>query len=93
MKQDTKQLKNSILDLAFMPLRLANGGKDYVLDTYGKEYKKCGGNGYIAGGKAMVTTGLVVTSDFLSNVAAWLNQKKEQSKDVAKGTKDQVQEK
>ncbi|KAI4243995.1 MAG: hypothetical protein L6R40_003206 [Gallowayella cf. fulva] len=84
MKQDTEKIKNSILDLFFMPLRLANGGKDYVLSTYGNEYKKCGGNGYVAGGKAMITTSLVVTSDSLSWLADYLNQKKEEAKDVAK---------
>ncbi|KAI4235354.1 MAG: hypothetical protein LQ352_008101 [Teloschistes flavicans] len=93
VKQDTKKIKSSILDLAFMPLRMATEGKDYLLETYGKEYKKCGGDGYIAGGKAVVTTGLVVTSDSLAWLATYLNQKKEQSKDLAKETKEQVQEK
>ncbi|KAI4201299.1 MAG: hypothetical protein LQ350_003337 [Teloschistes chrysophthalmus] len=93
VKQDTHKIKNSILDFAFMPLRMANEGKDYLIETYGKEYRKCGGDGYVAGGKAVVTTGLVVTSDSLAWLASYLNRKKEEGKDVAKQTKEQVQEK
>ncbi|KAL8768236.1 MAG: hypothetical protein Q9209_005466 [Squamulea sp. 1 TL-2023] len=93
VKQDTEKIKNSILELAFMPLRMASEGKDYVLSTYGNEYKKCGGNGYIAGGKALITTGLVVTSDSLSWLADYLNQKKEEAKETAKEKKDAAKEK
>ncbi|KAL8861863.1 MAG: hypothetical protein Q9178_001732 [Gyalolechia marmorata] len=84
VKQDTEKIKKTIFDLAFMPLRIANEGKDYVMSTYGNEYKKCGGDGYIAGGKALITTGLVVTSDSLSWLADFLNQKKEEAKETAK---------
>ncbi|KAL8955398.1 MAG: hypothetical protein Q9183_006665, partial [Haloplaca sp. 2 TL-2023] len=84
MKQDTQKIKSSVMDLAFLPFRMANEGKDYVIETYGNEYKKCGGNGYIAGGKAMLTTGLIVTSDSLAWIADYLNQKTAEGKDLAK---------
>ncbi|KAL8702722.1 MAG: hypothetical protein Q9201_004098 [Fulgogasparrea decipioides] len=93
VKEDTEKIKGSILNIAFLPFRLANDGKDYVLSTYNKEYKKCGGDGYIAGGKALITTGLVVTSDSLAWFANYLNQKKEEGKDVAKDTKEAAKEK
>ncbi|KAL8951551.1 MAG: hypothetical protein Q9222_002489 [Ikaeria aurantiellina] len=92
VKEDSQKIKSTILDLAFMPLRMANQGKDYVLSTYGNEYKKCGGNGYVAGGKAVITTSLVVTSDSLAWLADYLNQKKEQAKEVAKEKKDATKE-
>lgn len=92
VKEDTKKIKGTILDFAFMPFRMANQGKDYVLSTYGNEYKKCGGNGVIAGGKAMITTGLMVTSDSLAWLADYLGQKKEQGKEFAKETKEQGKE-
>ncbi|KAL8931960.1 MAG: hypothetical protein Q9211_006622 [Gyalolechia sp. 1 TL-2023] len=92
VKQDTEKIKGTILDLAFLPLRLANQSKDYVLSTYGNEYKKCGGNGYMAGGKAIITTGLVVTSDSLSWLADYLNQKTSHAKEIAQETKGQAKE-
>jgi len=87
VKKDTEEIKDSVLDVVFMPLRMAFQGKDYVLKTYSSEYKKCGGDGLVAGGKAMITTSLVVTSDSLNWLSSYLSQKKEEAKDVAKEKK------
>ena len=84
VKEDTQKIKSNVLDLAFLPLRLAGHGKDYAFSTYSKEYKKCGGDGYVAGGKAFITSGLVITSDAFAWLADFLSQKKEQAKEVAK---------
>lgn len=86
VKKDTEEIKDSVLDVVFMPLRLAFQGKDYVFKTYGNEYKKCGGDGIVAGGKAMITTSLVVTSDTLNWLSNYLSQKKEEAKDASKET-------
>jgi len=84
MKEDTQKLKGSVLDFVFFPLHVVGQTKDYALNTYGNEYKKCGGDGYIAGGKAVVTSGLVITSDSFAWLADFLSQKKEQAKEAAK---------
>ena len=84
VKEDTQKIKGTVLDYAFLPFRMAFDGKDYVFNTYSNQYNKCGANGYVAGGKAMVTTGLMVTSDSLAWFSSWLIQKKEQTKDVVK---------
>ena len=73
-----------MLSLAFLPLRLVGQTRDYVYKTYSSEYKKCGGNGYIAGGKAMITTGLVVTSDGLGWLSSFLQTKGEEAKEEIK---------
>lgn len=84
VKEDTQKIKSSVLDLAFLPFRVAGSSKDYVFNTYSGEYEKCGGDGLISGGKAIITTGLVVTSDSLSFLSSFLAQKKEQTKKVTK---------
>lgn len=84
VKEDTQKIKTSALNLAFFPLRLAGSSKDYVYNTYSVEYKKCGGDGIISGGKAIITTSLVVTSDTLSLISSLVAHKKEQTKEVAK---------
>jgi hypothetical protein len=84
VKQDTQKIKSSVLDLALLPLRVAGSSKDYVYHTYTDEYRKCGGDGLISGGKALITTSLVVTSDTLSLLSSLMAQKKEQTKEVAK---------
>lgn len=83
MKEDTKKIKGTILDYAYFPFRLAGDSKNYVFDTYSTEYKKCGGDGYIAGSKAAITTGIVVTSDTLAWLSTFVGQKKEEGTDYA----------
>ena len=87
VKEDTQKIKNSVLSLAFLPLRLAGSSKDYVLSTYSGEYKKCGGDGYIPAGKAVITTSMVVGSDSFSWLHSVLYKKKQQTKEVAKEAK------
>ena len=88
--KDTESIKNTIVDLAYAPFRFVFEGRDYLLDTYGQEYKKCGGDGYVSGGKAMVTTGMVVTSDTLAWLSSFLAQKSEKGKDFASHKYDQA---
>ena len=83
MKEDTQKIKSKVFDFAYLPFRMVGDGKDYIFDTYGSEYKKCGGDGYGAGGKAMITTTLVVTSDALSWLSQFVGQKKEEGSDYA----------
>lgn len=84
VKEDAEKIKGSIFELVGLPIKLAYSGKDYVFTTYGNEYKKCGGKTYIDAGKAVITTSLVVTSDSLSWLSAYLSQKKEEAKEAAK---------
>ena len=83
MKEDTQKIKGTVLDYAYFPFRLAGDSKNYILDTYSMEYKKCGGDGYVAGSKAVITTGLVVTSDTLAWLSTFLGQKKDEGADYA----------
>ena len=83
VKEDTEKIKGTVLDYAYFPFRMAGDSKNYILDTYSGEYKKCGGNGYVAGSKAIITTGLVVTSDTLAWLSAYLGQKKEEGTNYA----------
>ena len=83
VKQDTEKIKGTVLDYAYLPFRFAGDSKNYILDTYSSEYKKCGGDGYVAGSKAVITTSLVVTSDTLAWLSTFLGQKKEEGTDYA----------
>ena len=83
VKEDTEKIKGTVLDYAYFPFRLVGDSKNYVLDTYSSEYKKCGGDGYVAGSKAVITTGLVVTSDTLAWLSTFLGQKKEEGTEYA----------
>ncbi|KAL4787684.1 MAGE family-domain-containing protein [Aspergillus varians] len=82
VKEETGTLKNQVYDTAYFPLRLAGDVKSHVFSTYGDEYKKCGGNGVVASGKAIVTTSLVLTQESLTYITSLLQQKKAQVKDL-----------
>lgn len=86
--KEPQEIKTTLLDYAYSPLRLAHDGKTYVLSTYDSEYRKCGGQDkgsspLISGSKAALTTSLVVTSDFLAKVSQAFSASKAQGQDFA----------
>ncbi|KAL9621448.1 MAG: hypothetical protein Q9160_004091 [Pyrenula sp. 1 TL-2023] len=84
VKEETKNIQNTLFSYAHFPLVKAGEGKDYLLNKYGEEYQKCGGSGYFAGTKALISTGLLVGSDALEYAASWFGVKKEQTKELAR---------
>ncbi|KAJ5294828.1 hypothetical protein PENANT_c014G01142 [Penicillium antarcticum] len=82
IKEDTQKLRGSIYNGASMPVRLAGEAKHHVFDIYGSEYKKCGGDGVFASGKAVVTTSLVLSQESLAWISTFLQTKKEEVKEV-----------
>ena len=83
VKKETAEVKDTVVSYALWPLVQANQTKDYALGTWSSEYKKCGGDGVVAGGKAMITSSLVITSDVLTWVSNFLSAKKAKAKQVA----------
>lgn len=57
--------------------------KDHVFDVYHSEYKKVGGDGLVTSGKALVSTGLVVTTEALTWVGDFLKARKVQAKEAS----------
>ena len=84
IKEDTEKIKGTVVGYAYAPFVFVGKGKEYLTNTYGSEYKKCGGPGYMAGGKAIVTTGLIVTSDVLGWVGSFIAEKKVQGEQAVK---------
>jgi len=82
VKKPTGQLIDEGKAIVFFPLKKGNEGKDYVLGIYGSEKKKVGGEGLITYGKAALATGLIVSSDTLGWLSAFLSKKKQEAKEV-----------
>ncbi|KAL4975042.1 hypothetical protein BDW66DRAFT_152353 [Aspergillus desertorum] len=82
VKEDTETVKSTIYETAHLPLRLAGDAKSHVFSTYGDEYKKCGGDGIVASGKAIITTSLVLSQQSLAYINSLLQKKKAQVKDL-----------
>ncbi|PWY76306.1 MAGE-domain-containing protein [Aspergillus heteromorphus CBS 117.55] len=81
IQQDTDTLKGTIRDGIFLPVRFAADLKDHVLGTYGSEYKECGGDGVVASGKALITTGFILSQESLEYLSSLLRAKKAQAKE------------
>jgi len=79
LKSETHEIKDTAIDYAHFPVKKANEGKDWVLGTYSNEYKKCGGDGYVAGGKALITSTLILSSDVLGWLSSFLTAKKNEA--------------
>ncbi|KAJ9316778.1 hypothetical protein DTO271D3_2911 [Paecilomyces variotii] len=82
IKEDTEKIRDTIVDSAFFPLKLVGDIKQHVFELYGSEYKKCGGDGLVASGKAAITTSLLLSQESLGLLSAYLGAKKEQAKDA-----------
>lgn len=100
IKSETAEVKQTVLDYVHWPLKTAGEQKDYILKTYNEEYKKCGGDGVVAGSKALVSGSFVITSEWLAYFASLLQQKKEEAKKIvdektqeAKQTAEETKEK
>jgi hypothetical protein len=80
LKSETKDLKDTIWSYIYWPVSKTTETKDWAFNTYNSEYKKCGGDGFVAGGKAAVTTPLVIGSEVLQWLSSFLQAKKEEAK-------------
>lgn len=82
LKSETQEIKSSIWSFVFWPVTKTVETKDWAFDTYSNEYKKCGGDGIVAGGKAAFTTPLILGSDALQWLSSFLQAKKDEAKEV-----------
>lgn len=89
IREDTQKIRGTLCSTAGYPMRFAGDVKHHVFDIYGAEYKKCGGDGLVASGKAVITTSLVLSQESLAWVSAWLQTAKEETKEtVSEKTKN-----
>ncbi|KAI1179568.1 hypothetical protein F4777DRAFT_435972 [Nemania sp. FL0916] len=81
LKKPTEELVSDGKAIIFFPVRKGLETKGYVVDVYNSEYKKVGGDGLVTSGKALISTGLVVTSVALTWVGDILRASKVHTKE------------
>lgn len=82
IREDTQKIRGTIYNTAGYPVRVAGDVKQHLFETYGSEYKKCGGDGVVASGKALITTSLVLSTESLTRLTTWLQKAKDEAKEV-----------
>ncbi|RMZ76435.1 hypothetical protein DV737_g4802, partial [Chaetothyriales sp. CBS 132003] len=75
LKSETQEIKSTISSYILWPIQKTTETKDWALQTYNSEYKKCGGDGIAAGSKALVTTPLILGSEVLQWLSTLLQEK------------------
>lgn len=83
MKKPTGELYTDGKAIIFFPLNKGFEGKDYVMDVWGGEKKKVGGEGIVTLGKAAIATSLIVSGDAIHFLTTFFNKKKMEAKEVA----------
>lgn len=81
LKKPTDELVSDGKAIIFFPVRKGLETKDHVFDVYSSEYKKVGGEGLVTSGKALISAGLVVTSEALTWVGDVFRAGKVQAKE------------
>ncbi|KAI0556069.1 hypothetical protein F4680DRAFT_92367 [Xylaria scruposa] len=83
LKKPTDELVSDGKAIIFFPVRKGLETKNHVFDVYNSEYKKVGGEGLVTSGKALISAGLVVTSEALTWVGDVFRASKVQAKESA----------
>jgi hypothetical protein len=79
VKRPTADLYNDTRAIIFFPYQKAFESRDHVYSVYSDEYKKNEQDGFVAHGKAAVTTAFVVSNETLSWLSSFLSAKKDQA--------------
>ncbi|KAI0593820.1 hypothetical protein F4775DRAFT_586570 [Biscogniauxia sp. FL1348] len=82
LKKPTGELWTDGKNFVFFPVRKGIETKDHVFDVYNSEYKKVGGDSLVAYSKALISTGLVVTTEALNWISDLLKASKVQAKEA-----------
>ncbi|KAI1337708.1 hypothetical protein F5Y15DRAFT_151760 [Xylariaceae sp. FL0016] len=80
IKKPSGELWSDGKNFIFFPVRKGAEAKGHVTTVYNSEYKKVGGEGLVTTGKALLSTGLVVTTDALTWIGDYIRAGKQQAK-------------
>ncbi|KAI0025808.1 hypothetical protein F4780DRAFT_774660 [Xylariomycetidae sp. FL0641] len=82
LKKPSDELWTDGKNFVFFPVRKGVETKDHFFDVYNSEFKKVGSEGIVAYGKALVSTGLVFTSEAITWVGDMIRAGKVQAKET-----------
>ena len=85
VREDTVTIKDIVVNYAFLPLRVADEGRTYVLNTWEDQYNKVAsrnnrGNSLSTSFLAIISTQLKIAADSVNLVADWFGPKTEEAK-------------
>jgi len=85
LKKPTGELWADTQTLIQLPVRKGSETRDHVMSVYSSELKKIGGEGVVVQGKALVSTGLLITTEALTWFGDLLRASQVKSKEAGNG--------
>ncbi|KAJ1338634.1 sporulation-specific protein 4 [Microdochium nivale] len=82
LKKPTDELWADGMTLIYFPVNKGTEARDHVIGVYNSELKKIGGDGLVVNGKALVSAGLVITTETLVWVGDLLRAGQAKSKEA-----------
>jgi hypothetical protein len=82
VKKPTNEIFNDAKTIALFPLRVTQTGKEHVFNTYEVEFKKVDGKGVASIGKAAITTAFILTTETLTTISSYLNNRGKEAKET-----------
>ncbi|KAG2163791.1 hypothetical protein VTO58DRAFT_102685 [Aureobasidium pullulans] len=85
VREDTITIKDTVVNYAFFPFRVAGEGRTYVMNTYEDQYNRTAsrnnrGNGLSTSFLAIISTQLKIAADSVNLLADWFGPKSEEAK-------------
>lgn len=82
LKESTASIQSKGKQVVFYPVVKTKETTDHLFSVYSSEVKKVGGQGVVTTGKALISTGLVLTTEALNWVSDVLRSAKAKAKET-----------
>jgi hypothetical protein len=82
LKESTESIQAKGKQVAFYPVVKTRETTDHLFSVYNSEVKKVGGQGVVTTGKALISTGIVLTTETLNWIHEVLRSGKEKAKEA-----------
>ncbi|KAH6656568.1 hypothetical protein BKA67DRAFT_552338 [Truncatella angustata] len=82
LKESTENIQAKSKQVVFYPVVKTRETTDHLFSVYNSEFKKVGGQGIVTTGKALISTGLVLTTEALNWFGDILRASKEKAKEA-----------
>jgi hypothetical protein len=87
IKESTESIQAKSKQVAFYPVVKTKETTDHLFDVYNSEAKRVGGHGVVATGKALLSTGIVLTTEALDFINDYLRAGKEKAEKASNEVK------
>ncbi|KAK6065879.1 hypothetical protein SCUP234_12331 [Seiridium cupressi] len=90
LTESTESIQAKGKQVAFYPVVKTRETTDHLFSVYNSEAKKVGGQGVVTTGKALISTGIVLTTEALNWISEVLRSGKEKAKETGSEARSEI---